>query len=300
MRKILAVAALSLGLSIHAGAVQAWGQNGHRITGKIAEDNLNATAAAAVQAIAGQRSLALIATWPDFIRSFPIYDCLKPWHLRTVEDGQDFDEAMAVKPFISDRGGCNKATYDSLDMPNNVVAAIDFFAAILSGDAEKADRFAALLADTNAAPLEGSIELSALALLVHLVGDVHQPLHVGRGPDRGGNTITVDWFDSFVNFHEVWDIHLIENEGLSYSEFAAFLEQEFADKPAIEYGDGPTTWAKESVAHREAVFDFGGNSAFNVPRLSYVYAANQNALLQERLYRGGRRLAQLLNEILGQ
>ena len=68
--------------------------------------------------------------------------------------------------------------------------------------------------------------MTALALLVHLVGDVHQPLHVGRGPDRGGNSIDVYWFGEPVVLHEVWDEGLIEKEALSFTEFAVFLVQD--------------------------------------------------------------------------
>ena len=292
----LFVSALVAGFAITSAAF-AWGPNGHRITARVAEDSLSEQAQSAVQAIAGARSLALLATWPDFIRSFKEYDCFKPMHFLTVEDGQDFDNALKVKPFKS--RNCTIDDFDDFGLPSNVVSGIDFFAAILAGDNERTANFAAFMEQVGAEPLDGSIQLTALAMLVHLVGDVHQPLHVGRGPDRGGNAITVDWFDDLQNFHWVWDEGLIEKEALSYSEFAEFLNQEFADKPAVEFGEGPKTWALESVAHRDDVYNWGGNPNFNLPKLSYVYAAQQNALLNERLYMGGARLADLLNQIFG-
>lgn len=297
MRKLMIAGLMLLCLSFQTQSVFAWGQNGHRIVGKITQDNLSQEAKIALEAIAGKRSLALLSTWADFVRSYEQFDCFKPWHFLTVEDGQSFDDAMKIRPRVS--GGCDKTSFKDLEMPYNVVHAIDYFTAILEGDNKKTSDFTEMLAKNNAEPLEGSAKLTALALLVHYVGDVHQPLHVGKGPDRGGNTITVQWFDELVKLHALWDTDLIENEGLSYSEYAEFLEQEFADKPAIEYGDGAVTWAKESVSHRKAVYDFGSKPEFNLPRLSYNYAADNNALLKSRLYQSGMRLAELLNRTLG-
>ena len=58
-----------------------------------------------------------------------------------------------------------------------------------------------------------------LRLLIHIVGDVHQPLHVGRKGDRGGNDIKVTWFGESSNLHKIWDEGLIDNQQLSYTEY---------------------------------------------------------------------------------
>jgi hypothetical protein len=49
----------------------------------------------------------------------------------------------------------------------------------------------------------------ALRFLIHLNSDLHQPLHVGRSEDQGGNKISVNWFDNKTNLHSVWDEKLI-------------------------------------------------------------------------------------------
>ena len=64
----------------------------------------------------------------------------------------------------------------------------------------------------------------ALSFLVHLVGDSHQPFHAGRSEDRGGNLIKVSFFGKETNLHSTWDTHLIENENLSFTEFADFIK----------------------------------------------------------------------------
>lgn len=283
-------------IALNTQGALAWGPNGHRITAQIGEDNLMPEAVERLKDIVGDQSLALMATWPDFVRSFPEYDCFKPWHFFTVEDGQTIESAMKLRP--KDSGTCDMETFKALDMPGNVVEAIGYFADILDGDTSKAANFAQMLQANGAAPYNNSIEQTALALVVHLIGDVHQPLHVGRGPDRGGNNITVNWFDSYVNLHQVWDELLIEREKLSYTEFAAFLEQRFGDTGIGDYREGVTSWTQESIGHRDAVYDFGGGKGFNVPRLSYGYAAKQDTLIKQRLYQGGKRLSVVLNAIL--
>ncbi len=297
MRLHLICLSLACGLLLNPAAAGAWGSNGHRITAKVAEDTLSDPARTAIRQLAGARSLPLLATWPDFIRSFKDWDCVKPWHFLTVEDGQDFDEAIDKEPEIG--GNCDKDLFKRLGMPRNVVAAIDFFSDILRGNTANVETFEELMRQSHVKPYKGSTQLTALILVVHFVGDVHQPLHVGRGADRGGNSISDLWFDKLDHLHAVWDSGLIEQEKLSYTEFAAFLEQDFADQPPVEFGEGPAAWAKESVAHRKQVYDFidPRNPAANLPKLSYEYAAEQKDLLQQRLYWGGKRLGQLLNKV---
>ncbi|NNF16887.1 MAG: S1/P1 nuclease [Gammaproteobacteria bacterium] len=292
---VVLVAAFVL-LGMQPQVAYAWGKNGHRITAKLGEDRLSPKAHAAVRALAGTKSLALLSNWADFIRSDPAWDCIKPMHYVTVDDDETLEQGMAKPAYLS--RACNGELFKTLNMPNNIVSAIDYFAEIVAGDPAKAADFAALLADSGATPLDNSIRLTALALLVHFVGDIHQPLHVGRS-DLGANVISVQWFGELTNLHTVWDTELIEFQQLSYTEFTAFLEQEFANKKGLGLGLGPVTWAHESIAHRVQVYDAGddGHPQANLPRLSYEYAAAQNALLNRRLYSGGTRLGQLLNSI---
>ena len=65
----------------------------------------------------------------------------------------------------------------------------------------------------------------ALRFVVHLVGDLHQPLHVGKCCDKGGNDVKVTWFGKPTNLHAVWDLALVDDEQLSFTELAAKLER---------------------------------------------------------------------------
>ena len=63
----------------------------------------------------------------------------------------------------------------------------------------------------------------ALKFMVHLIQDLHQPLHVGNGKDRGVHSVKVKWFGEKTNLHSVWDTKLFELQKLSYSEYANYL-----------------------------------------------------------------------------
>jgi len=76
-------------------------------------------------------------------------------------------------------------------------------------------------------------KLDALRFLVHMLGDLHQPLHVGLAEDRGGNTIRVKWFKTETNLHSVWDEELVDFEKLSFTEYSNYLNHFTKDDKKI-------------------------------------------------------------------
>lgn len=263
----------------------AWGDSGHRIVAQIGEDRLSANAEAAIRKTAGSKGLALLATWPDFIRSEPAWDFAKPWHFVTVEDDQEISAVL---------GGSSPS-----DTPRNVVEAIEFFSAVLRADSGRTAAFEALLTAAKVRPLGDSIKLTALAFLVHFVGDVHQPLHVGRGNDLGGNRVSVNWFGEVKNLHSVWDEGLIETENLSYSEFVSFLEQELAGEIELAQDSKTEDWAEESIGYRQQLYEIWSQTSRtnSLPDLGYNYAHDHIGQIKLLLYKGGLRLAARLNAI---
>jgi hypothetical protein len=130
--------------------------------------------------------------------------------------------------------------------------------------------------------------------MVHFVGDVHQPLHVGRRADRGGNGVEVTWFRDQTNLHSVWDYLLIENERLSFSELAAFIDHPTLAELQAWQGSPVAEWVRESKAERERVYEIGDG------KLGYAYAYENIPLVKRRLLQAGVRLAGLLNAIFAQ
>lgn len=236
-------------------AAFAWGANGHRIVGRIAENHLTEEARRAVECLIGPETLAQVSTWPDEIRSDPSWKRATPWHFISIDDGETV-ETTARSP---------------------------------EGDLlEAMPRFEAVLRDPQAGP---QAKREALKFLVHFVGDVHQPLHVGRRADFGGNSVQVTWFGEASNLHTVWDSGLIDNEKLSFSEFAAFIDHPAAEEIKTWQSSTYADWAVESKAVRERVYRIGDG------KLSYQFAFDNIPLVKRRLLQAGVRLAGILNSI---
>jgi nuclease S1 len=284
----LGAAAATLALLLTPRLALAWGDLGHRIVAQIGDDELSPPARDRVHALIGARRLAQIANWPDFIRSEPNWKFVDSWHYFDVDDGEDLSALLAQA--------------EATPQPDNVVEAIGFFAGILRGDAAKAQLFRDLMAQNKVEPLDGSLDATALAFLVHFVGDVHQPLHVGRTGDRGGNSVAVNWFGEVSNLHAVWDEGLISNQHLGYSEYTDFLEREFKGTETKWRGASPADWAKESMSYRSRVYEIWKrtNAANHMPDLGWDYSHDQIGLVEQRLFQGGVRLAELLNSIFAQ
>ena len=106
--------------------------------------------------------------------------------------------------------------------------------------------------------------------------------------DRGGNGVEVMWFTEKTNLHSVWDSHLIEDEKLSFSEFAAFIDHPTLEEIRLWQSATYTDWIKESQGERDKVYRIGDG------RLSYPYAFQSKPLVKRRLVQAGVRLAGLL------
>ena len=133
---------------------------------------------------------------------------------------------------------------------------------------------------------------NALRFLVHLVGDLHQPLHVGNGKDRGGNSVRLKWFGESTNLHSVWDSKLIYYQKLSYTEYANYLMLNENRGEIREWqGDSLLTYVHESRDLRAQCY------VFKQDNLKWDYFYTNKELLEKRLLQGGIRLSGELNRI---
>jgi hypothetical protein len=136
-------------------------------------------------------------------------------------------------------------------------------------------------------------ESEHIKMLVHLVGDIHQPLHVGCCDDQGGNKVKVKWFRNESNLHRVWDSDMIDDTRLSYTELAQSLNEPDAIEIAKYQKASVRDWANESMSVRKAVYAIGDGN------LSFKYPYKNFSLVRERILKAGIRLAGILNEIYG-
>lgn len=253
MRFLFLLAPLSLAFTAPA---QAWGPTGHRVTGAIADENLSGVARANVRLLLGTEDLAEAATWPDDMRSDQAEFWQKtasPWHYVTAHDGE---------------------TYKPSDAPPE-------------GDAMTAlRRFTATLRNPSASVDDRRL---ALRFVVHIIGDLHQPLHAGTRHDRGGNEFKVNWLGKPSNLHSVWDSGLIEQQNLSYSEYASRLSRAITPEQVITWSNpDPAAWIRESIALGKTIYPPETD-------LSYAYAYQHRPEVDVRLKQAGIRIAAYLN-----
>ena len=173
-------------------AGNAWGVTGHRIVGHIADGYLTKKAKAELGKILGFESIATASNWPDFIKSDPAYNYLSTWHYVNLKSGLSFNE---VNNFLT------------ADTATDAYTKINFLIKEF-----KTNRL-----------LSAETKQLYVRLLIHIIGDIHQPMHLGRPDDRGGNAVKVRWFSDEANLHSVWDSKLIDFQQLSYTEYAAAI-----------------------------------------------------------------------------
>ena len=240
----------------------AWGLLGHRIVGQIADSYLTKNAKKAIAEILGTESVAMASNWPDFIRSDPSYNYLSPWHYINLKGGQGID---SVKVYLD------------ADTATDAYTKINFLVAQLKNKS-----------------LEQSKKEIYLRLLIHIVGDVHQPLHTGRLEDLGGNKVKILWMGAPGNLHTLWDSQLINFQQLSYTEYATAINHTTKESRKALQEQPVSSWILESYQLSEKIY---GDIKEPDQKLDYLYNFKYLDTVNNQLLKGGVRLAGLLNEI---
>ncbi|PQJ78690.1 S1/P1 nuclease [Polaribacter porphyrae] len=234
-----------------------WGKNGHRATGKIAEKHLTKRAKKKINKLLKGQSLAFVSTFADEIKSDRKYSKYYSWHYVNMKLDETYEESEK-----NPKG----------DLITGINTCIKILKDKTSSEADKAFH---------------------LKLLVHFVGDLHQPLHIGRKEDKGGNTFQVQWFGRGSNLHKVWDDKMIEEFKMSYTDLADNAEDLSKNQiKAIEKGS-IIDWVHEVHKLTKEVY----NSAKVGENLRYRYSYNNFGIVRKQLQKGGIRLAKILNDI---
>lgn len=273
-------------------AALAWGDEGHKVIAHIAEHYLEPGARDQVQGfLAADRDIltasdfASRATWADKYRS-SAYAKTEKWHYTDIEiDAPDIDSSCyGRKPLPS-------GMFASQGPPE--ACAVD-----------KVMEFASELADPEI-PLDE--RLLAFKFLLHLVGDIHQPLHSADHHDRGGNSIYVVLGARIrpINLHQYWDTEIVHAIGRSPEFVANAMIEQFGDKFPTWSRGSPQDWAMEAFKEaREHVYRVGdrvGEAKDGAPvyRIDQIYEDQAHLLARQQLTKAGMRLAATLNKILG-
>lgn len=253
---VLAKWVVALSMVMSAGQAAAWGAKGHQIVATLAEERLDARTAAEVRRLLkadGSDSLAAVSTWADEIKDRRT----ARWHFVNFEPGScRYNEARQC------RGG------------ECAVVAVQEQLALLGSARPDADR------------------VQALKFVVHLVADLHQPLHAGFAEDKGGNDFQVRWDGKGSNLHAVWDSGLIDTfPGGARGALAAARR---ATKEAPSVVGGPRDWAEASCRVVQSRGFYPSDRS-----LPEAYRGDAQALAVMQLDRAAWALAAVLRDALG-
>jgi hypothetical protein len=258
MKKVVLALALLAALPLR---LWAWGVEGHRAIGLIAEHHLTPKARQQVQTLLGTQTLALVSTQPDEMRYLPEYKETAPWHYVNTEMGLAHDPYLQA---VKGQAGANAY--------NILVAKIKEMKDPSKTREQRAE---------------------ALIFVVHIVGDVHQPMHTGRAEDKGGNDVKMTYRGKDTNLHSLWDSGLLDYQGLTYTE----MGQQYSVLPDAQRKHwqataDPGEWLFESYTIAGKLY---AEAAQN-PNPDFRYYPAHADIVKQRIQQAGVRLAAVLNE----
>jgi len=253
MKKLILPISLTIVLIISIS----WGYKGHRAVATIAQNHLNPKAKSVVSALLGGENMTDLSTWADEHKN----PTTSKWHFLNLPLGLNHNQ------FIEEVNSPGK---------------INIYGAIIKEEAILSDKKSSSEQKNN-----------ALKYLIHLVGDAHQPMHVSRAEDKGGNTIQVRFDNGGTNLHSLWDSKLIDHEGLSEDEIAK--KYDWANESQIKkwQSSTPMDWLWESYQISSELYaDIKPGQ-----KLDDTYYKKYIATIHLRIDQAGIRLAGELNRL---
>lgn len=246
-----------------------WGWDAHKVVCEIAYRRLSPAGKEMVDGIMARDTIATFAEsclWADAVK-YSTHPITRPYHYVNVPTGLNGYDASR---------DCGDP------VRRCVVWAIPNYVRLLAGD------------------VSDSVRLEALKLLGHLIGDIHQPLHVGRPEDRGGNGVDVEFPDAhgtgFIdyNLHQIWDRRILERNGLSWPESVDELMANIDPEDARDWQSFDVeAWTNEAYRAAETiVYDIPENGRITD---AYIDRALEYSIIA--IQRAGVRLAFVLNSI---
>lgn len=240
-------------------SASAWGPKGHDVVASVAENHLSKRALKRIEKVLDGESMVYVANWLDNASHTHEYAYTKTWHYVNVEPSEG-----------SYAGSQREPKGDVVTAVNGIVERLK------SGELRKEE------------------ERTELMMLIHLVGDMHCPMHAGHKSDRGGNGTQVKFFGKSKNLHSVWDSDIVESaHRWSYTEWQKQIDRLNPKQCRAIVQGTPNDWIEECVTLADDVYR---NSATG-ENLSYDYVAQYAPVVESQLLKGGLRLAALLEDI---
>lgn len=229
----------------------AWGPRGHKIVAQIAKKYLDPAVLDSVESYLDGISMEKASYWMDEVVMNQSYDFMQPWHFVAIE---------VDKTYVKTKNP------DVVNVLENVIKTI-----------------------RNKKTSRKEMFLS-LKVLIHLIGDIHQPLHCGFAKDKGGATIKLRFFFKTTDLHQVWDSEMLEYQGIT-TEDCLRLASNFTRKDIGLYQKTDVMkWMEESRALLSYAYDFKGT------KLGDEYVDKASPIIKMQLIKAGLRLAEVLNQ----
>lgn len=253
--KTLCLAAGLLAVSVTG---YSWGQKGHDVTCAVAQKHLTKKADKKISEILDGKSIVYWANWMDNASHTPDYKYTSTWHYKNIDADETFGNA-------------------ALNENGDVIRAInEQIAALKSGKLSKEE------------------QALSLKFLVHLMGDLHCPMHMGHKSDRGGNFWQVRYFNNGTNLHSIWDSSIVESaHKWTYTEWVEQIDTNGKEVNKEIMSGTPESWGEETYGICKSVYD----STPVGSKLSYDYVSTWTPVIETQLLRAGLRLASVLNDI---
>lgn len=252
MKKNIAITLLAV-LSLIPAKTLAWGKKGHALVAEVAFNYLdNDTKKIVLEYLAGM-TIEDAANWMDDIKDDKSYDYMKPYHYTNIDKGQE----------VIEKSGSN-----IIYILNKTIKELQ-----------------------NNKNLTKQEIKTKILIIFHLVGDLHQPLHVGYGSDKGGNTAQINYKGQGSNLHSFWDSGIISDQKVSIEDCLnanKFSSAEMSNLQTIDV----IAWSKESRNLLDTVYNTGG------PKIKEDYVIASSKIIESQIQKAGIRLAAILQKAL--
>jgi len=230
----------------------AWGREGHQMVVEVAYQLLSNSAKEKLKAYLGNTSIEDAATWMDEMRGNKQYAYLTSTHFINIDKGEK------LNPF--QKGNI----YTEL---NTVI-----------NELEKSSN-----------PVDMKLDLM---ILIHLVGDIHQPLHDGYGNDKGGNNIQVSLLGKPTNLHSAWDGGIINREHINTQLILNNYSKLSAEQVAALKTENIAGWISESRNYLSQIYYFSNSI------LDEAYVQKATPIIEDQILKAGIRLSAILEKVL--
>jgi len=238
-------------LSLLPTKVLAWGKKGHALVAEVAFNYLDNNTKKIVLGYLDGMSIEDAANWMDNIKDDHSYDYMKPYHYTNIDKGTE----------VVERSGSN-----IIYILNQTIKELQ-----------------------NNKTLSKQEIKTKILIVFHLVGDLHQPLHVGYGSDKGGNTMQVNYKGQGTNLHSFWDSGIIYDKNITLKDCLSvnkFSSNEMNKLQTIDI----IAWSKESRSLLDAIYNTGG------AKIKDDYVAASAITIESQIQKAGIRLSAILKK----